>query len=120
MSKPVVVQTTRTRDVVLGVAIGLLVLGFVIYGIMSMSNRVMGNDLIGTITAKHFTPQAEEQQITLGKGGLNEKTVTGEYRFEVQVPPENKIYTVWVDKVVYDARNVGEEFRFPRPAPAKP
>jgi hypothetical protein len=116
MNQPLMVKSTKTRDVLIAVAAGAIILGFVVYGILHMSGRVASGDLVGTITAKHFKPQ-EEEQITLGAGGLRERKIDGQYTFEVQVPPDNRIYTVWVDKAVFDSRKVGDQFRFARPAP---
>jgi hypothetical protein len=109
--KPFVVKSGK-KDIVIGIAAGALILGFVLFGIKSMSNRVVDKGLTGTITAKHFAPQ-QEQQITIGKGGMHERKLEGEYTFEVSA--ENKIYTVWVDKSVYDSRKVGDHFYFLRP-----
>jgi hypothetical protein len=116
MTQPIVIKANRTRDILIAVAAGAIVLGFVVYGILHMSSRVASGDLVGTITAKHFKPQ-EEEQITLGAGGLRERKIDGQYTLEVQVPPDNRIYTVWVDRTVFDSRKVGDQFRFPRPAP---
>ncbi len=114
--KPGVNPTATGRDIVIGIAVAAGVLAFIAFAITSMSSRVAGNDLTGTITAKHFKPQ-DEQQITIGRSGVREKEIDGQYSFEVEVGAEKKIYTVWVDKTVYDTRQVGEQFRFPRPAP---
>src|SRR5215210_7751609 len=100
MPQPIVVPSTTKRDVIVGIVAGLLVLGFVAYAFLHTSRGVAGKTLTGTITAKHFKPLPEtETQITIGKGGVREREVEGEYTFEVRVESENgKLYTVWVDK----------------------
>jgi outer membrane lipoprotein SlyB len=113
---PLVVKSGK-RDLVIGLIAGALILGFLLWGIGSMSGRVADKWITGTITAKHFTPQTE-QQITIGKGGMDERKIDGEYTFEIIADGKN--YTVWVDKSVYDSRKVGESFRFLRPPPAQP
>lgn len=115
MSKPLVVKKSK-RDLVLGILGGLVLLGVIIFGLLNMSRSVSGKGLTGKITAKHFTPQPAETQITVGKGGLQQRQVDGDYRFEVFVEGENKTYTVWVDKKVYEAQEVGDLFFFLRPA----
>lgn len=118
MSRPVVVPTTMRRDVIIGVLAGMILLGGIAFALFSMGNRVAGTDLTGVIVEKHFQPQ-EEQQITVGRAGMHEKQLDGQYTFAVRVAPDGKTYTVWVDKAVYESRNVGDEFRFPRPAPGR-
>jgi hypothetical protein len=110
----VLIKTTTTRDVLLAIAIGMLLLGFLAWAIVSLSSGVAGKMLTGTIVAKHFTPQPEHQ-ITIGKGGLRERDLAGEYTFEVYIESEKKTYTIWVDKRDYDARKTGEPFQFLRP-----
>ena len=71
--------------------------------------------LNGKITAKHFQPQPEEQ-VTIGSGGLSSRKLDGSYTLEVYAElREKKLYTVWVDKTLYDEKKVGEEFSFLRP-----
>lgn len=104
------------RDAALAVAAAVLVLGFLGYAIVSMSGKVTDIGPTGKIVAKNFTPQPEEQ-VTIGRGGLNERKIDGAYTFEVYVDSEKKSYTVWVDKTVYEAKQVGENFHFLRPPP---
>lgn len=115
---PVVVKSSK-KEAILGVLGGLLLLGAIIYGFVHTSEGVVGQGLTGKITAKHFEPQAPETQITIGKGGVKQRQIDGEYRFEVFVEAENKYYTVWVDKTVYEAQKEGDLFYFMRPAPAR-
>lgn len=114
--EPFVVKKSK-RELLLGVLAGLLLLGIIVFGFLNMSRDVAGKGITGKITAKHFTPQAPESQITIGKGGLQQRQVDGDYRFEVFVQEENKTYTVWVDKKVYEAQREGDLFYFLRPAP---
>lgn len=114
--KPFVVKSGK-KEIVLGIAAGVVILGVLLYAIMNMSSGVVDKGLTGTITAKHFTPQKEEQ-ITIGKSGVHERELEGEYTFEVTA--ENKPYTIWVDKSIYDAHKVGDRFYFLRPTPAQP
>lgn len=115
-TKPFVVGTSK-KEILLGVLGGLLLMGLVAFGFLHMNRDVAGKGITGKITAKHFTPQPMETQITIGKGGVKQRNVDGEYLFEVFVETENKTYTVWVDKTVYEAQQVGDLFYFLRPAP---
>jgi hypothetical protein len=114
--KPFVVKSGK-KDLVIGIVAGALILGFVLWAIGSMGNRVADKWITGTVIAKHFTPQPE-QQITIGKGGVDDRKIDGDYTFEIVADGKN--YTVWVDKSVYDSRNIGESFRFQRPPPPQP
>lgn len=116
--KVLVVKASR-RDWIIGIVAGVLILGFIVFGILSMSRQVGNYGLTGVIVSKNFVPQPEEQ-ITVGKGGLTEHKVDGTFTFEVQVAEEgNRIYTVWVDKSVYDSHQIGATFFFMRPPPAR-
>ena len=114
--KPFVVKSTTARDVTIAVAAGFLLLGFVLWGIMHMSQDVTGHSLMtGKIVAKHFKPQPEEQ-LSVGKGGLDEKNLDGVYTMDVRTP-DGKTYTVFVEKPVYDSHQTGDDLSFlPPPA----
>lgn len=111
MKNKIAARHTTARDVTIGVLAAVLVLGFLFYAISNMSTKVTGHGLTGAIVAKNFVPQPEEQ-VTLGTGGLHERKLDGTYTFEIHVPPETKNYTVWVDKSVYDAHQIGDQFYF--------
>jgi len=113
MNKPrLVVKDTSRRDLLVAITIGCVVLGLLVYAVLNMSTEVVGNTLTGTVKAKHFTPQ-EEHQITIGKGGMDQRNLDGEYTLEVDV--SGHIYTVWVDKTIYDGKQIGDPMVFQRP-----
>jgi hypothetical protein len=113
----VVVAGTNKREVFIAMFAGMALLVLLGLGLMHMSSNITSNRLKGTIISKTFSPQPEEQ-ISIGRAGLHERKVAGDYVFEVRVGAENKVYKVWVDKAAYDARKVGETFIFSRPQPA--
>jgi len=112
-SKIVVVNTTK-RDTFIGLIAGAAILALLLLGFMQMSKDVVGQGLTGIITSKTFTPLPEDQ-VTIGQGGVRERRIDGEYRFEVDV--ESRVYTVWVEKQVYDSHKIGDRFYFMRPPP---
>jgi hypothetical protein len=115
--KPFVVKRTTGRDVAIGVGAGVVLLGFLIWGILHMSQGVTGHSLMtGTIMAKHFQPQQEEQ-VTIGQGGLDQKHIDGIYTMDVRTG-DGRSYTVFVEKGVYESHDVGDELSF-LPPPAK-
>jgi len=107
----VVAPNTTRRDILITIIGGLFALGIFVWGIAALWKTVPHNTLTGTILAKHFTPQPEEQ-ITIGKSGLSERKLDGEYRFDVRADRDGKTYTVWVDKRDFEARKIGDKFQF--------
>lgn len=113
--KPFVVKSTMGRDVTIAVIAGVALLGFVLWGIFHMSQDVGGHSLLtGKITGRHFEPQKEEQ-MTVGRGGLDEKDLDGIYTMDVRTP-DGRTYTVYVEKPIYESHQVGDELSFLPPA----
>lgn len=99
------------RTIIVAVGIGVLLMGFVVYGTFSGKSAFRDARMSGVVTAKEFTPQPE-RQITVGAaGGLKAKDKAGEYLLSVEVPKVGgKKFTVWVNKRIYDSHNVGDAF----------
>jgi hypothetical protein len=113
---PLVVKTTTARDVAVAVAVGLALLGFVVWGILRMSQDVTDHSLFtGQIIAKHFQPQAEEQ-VTIGQGGLDQRNIDGIYTMDVRTA-DGHVYKVFVEKPIYVAHQVGDQLSFQPPPP---
>ncbi|MEI6562165.1 MAG: hypothetical protein WCO68_08800 [Verrucomicrobiota bacterium] len=110
MKQPYVVPSTARRDLLIGLAIGLVLMTLIILGVMKMAGGVAGATLDGKIVAKHFTPY-EEKQVTFGKGGVRQKE--GEYVLECQAG--GRLYLVYVGKETYNAAKEGGRYLFPRP-----
>ncbi len=114
---PLVVQTTSRREVVIGLAAGLLVLAGLVYlaaTFVSGPSKLQANMLEGKIVEKHFTPE-REQQITFGRKGLKQKQSDGEYLMKVRVGKEGRIYEVPVQRSVYLSKDVGDSLLFVKP-----
>lgn len=101
------------RDALIASIAGLLVLGFIVYGIMTMG-RVPSSMVTGTVVEKVFT-SAPEQQITFGSKGLKSKEIEGEYLLKVRVEKENRTFEVPVEKPIYESKRVGDPLTFLRP-----
>ena len=63
----------------------------------------------GKIIAKEFTA-APSQEITIGAGGLQSTQVDGEYVLKVETPDRSRVFNVWVDRLVYEEYEVGDEY----------
>lgn len=114
---PLVVKGTSGKVVAIAVISGIALLAFVIWGIMGMSRDVSSHALLtGTILAKHFQPRQEEQ-LTVGPGGLDQRDIDGTYTMDVKTP-DGQTYTVFVEKPIYQSHQVGDELSF-LPPPAR-
>ena len=118
MNPPVprlVIPSTTKRDALVAIVAGLLVLGFVIYGIIQMSRPVPGNTLTGVIVGKIFTPQREQIIDFSGRKIERAREIDGEYVLKVRVEPDKRVYEVPVEKPVYESKKEGDSITFLRP-----
>ena len=107
-----VVPDTRLRDLLVAVGVGMAVLAFVAWAVVSLSSTP---GLEGVIVKKEFVA-APETQVTVGRGGVTSRQIAGEYILSVRVPQENgKIYRVYVNAADYGSRREGERYYFIRP-----
>lgn len=108
-----VVPDTRWRDTLIAVVAGAAVLGFVWYAVFSLgrqANSTGGTE--GVIISKEFVSQPETQ-ITVGPSGVHSRKLAGDYLLRVRVPQKNgKVYTVIVNRLVYDAQREGDRYYF--------
>ena len=113
----VVLPSTTGRDALIAMVAGLLVLGFVGYGIMQMSKPVpvSKNQLTGLVVGKEFTPQKERQISFSGKKLKSAREIDGEYVLKVRVAKENRVYDVPVEKTQYESKKEGDAVTFARP-----
>jgi len=112
MKQPYVVPRTARRDLLIGLSVGVALVALLVFALINLGNGVAGTTLQGTIVAKHFTPQKEEQ-VTFGSRGLHARQIDGEYVLECDV--KGRLYLVTVEKELYEARKIGDTFYFARP-----
>ena len=114
----VVVSGTTKRDAIIAAVTGLLTVAFLAYGFMhfaKMSHRAKRSTLTGIVVEKQFAP-APEQQITVGREGLRERRLDGEYVLKVRVDAENaRVFEVPVEKTMFEEKKVGDPLTFLRP-----
>lgn len=110
--KPVVVETVSRREKLIALLVGGVLLLLLAFGVFKMGGRVSGNTLSGTIVGKVHTPYKEEQ-VTIGRKGLDARKKDGDY--ELRVVVNGTEYIVPVHKETYEAKKEGERFTFPRP-----
>jgi hypothetical protein len=114
-SDPFVAPSTGKRDAIIAIVFGLIILGFIAYGIMHMAAPVQGNKLSGVVVEKVFTPR-REKQISFKGGKIEEmKEIEGEFLLKVRVDSQNRTFEVPVEKALYDSKQVGDWITFLRP-----
>jgi LPXTG-motif cell wall-anchored protein len=112
----VILPDTGRRDTLIAIIVGALLLGFVGYGVMTMSKtHESQNILVGVVVEKQFTPQKEEQVSFSGRKIEGTKQIDGEYLLKVRVEKENRTYDVPVEKWTYDGKQKGDKLEFVRP-----
>ena len=111
----VVIASTTKREALIAVLAGLLVLGFVGYGVWQMSRPVAGNTLTGVIVEKLFTPQKERMIDFNGRKIERTREIDGEYLFKIRVAAGQRVYEVPVEKPVYQSKKTGDSMTFLRP-----
>lgn len=122
MNPRTVKSKNSPRTILFALGLGVLLMGFILYAILSSGAGLRDARMSGVLVAKDFTPQPE-RQITLGTGGsLKTKDKAGEYLLTVEVPKVGgKKFTVWVNQRLYDSLSVGDAFDVgPYLTPEKP
>ena len=110
-------RANTRREMLFAVACGALILGFVGYGVMTMSSKQQAasvNTVSGKVVAKKFIPEPEEQ-VSFGSKGVKAKKVAGEYILEIRVEREERTFEVPVEQATYEAARIGDQQTFLRP-----
>ncbi len=108
-----VVKGVNRRDVIIGVLIALLVLGFIIAAVFQ-SGQPPKNMLSGVIRAK-AEPGLRETLMTVSRKGVTEKTADTGYSLKVWVESAQREYDVMVMKEIWESKKVGDKIDFLRP-----
>ena len=110
-------RANTRREMLFAVACGVLVLGFVGYGVMTMGSKQQAasiNTVSGKVVGKKFIPGPQEE-ISFGSKGVKAKKVAGEYLLEIRVEREDRTFEVPVDQSVYETARIGDTQTFLRP-----
>jgi hypothetical protein len=108
-----VVPRVNRRDILIGVLIALVLLGFVVAAIIH-SGKPPGNLLSGEIRAKN-PPALRETLMTVSRKGVSEKTADTGYSVKVWVESQKREYDVMVMKEVWETKKIGDKLEFLRP-----
>ena len=112
MNTPYVVPSTTRRDLLIGLAVAVVLLGLVVYAVTNLSGGVSSSTINGKIVKKTYAPYHEEQ-VTFGRSGVDARHRDGEYVLECEA--EGHTYLVPVEQSTYQTRKVGERYLFARP-----
>jgi hypothetical protein len=113
-SSRVVIQKHPKQDLIIGLAVGLAVLGFVLFAVLSFNKQVGGLGKPGVVTEKLFLPEAETQ-ITIGKDGVKREEIAGKYILRVKLDYTGEIYNVYVDSARYARYKEGDRYMVLQP-----
>lgn len=103
----------QTKDILIGVVIGAVFIGFILYAIFGLHERTGAHGVRGIIKEKEFIERPEER-ITIGRDGIHVREREGDFIFHVYVESEDKMYYVRVNRFYYESKEVGEPFYFAR------
>ena len=110
MEPKVYVDPNRGRILLAGILIALAVLAAIVMATVSLDRTMKSTGAFtGKIIAKEFTPEPA-REITVGAGGLRSNDVPGEYVLKVETPDKSRVFNVWVDRTVYEAHKVGDDY----------
>lgn len=109
-------RRSRRRDVLIGLASAILLIGFLLLAITTLHKEVGGKGIKGRITRMEFIPRPETQ-ISIGSQGLHKREIAGTYRLYVTDDASGHAYVVEVDPLVYRRQRVGGTFYFVPPVP---
>lgn len=110
MESKVYVDPHRKRILWTGVIVALAVLVAIVLATLSLDRTMKSSGAFtGRIIAKEFRPEPA-REITVGAGGLHGADVDGEYVLKVETPDKTRVFNVWVDRTVYEAHRVGDDY----------
>ena len=112
----VVIKSNTARDAVITIAAVTALVALLIFGVMQLREKPMGNSLRGEIIGKVFTPMKEEIVEFNGRRMKSNRESDGEYMFKVRVDSEEgRLFEVPVSKAIYASKNQGDSMTFIRP-----
>ena len=109
----VVVSGVNRRDILIGVLIALVVIGFLAAAIFQ-SGQPPRNMLRGVVRER-LAPGARETLMTVSRKGVKENTADTGYSLKVWVESEKREYEVMVMKEDWGQKKLGDTLDFLRP-----
>ncbi len=112
----VVLKNNTVRDTVIAAVCIAGILALLVWGVMQLGEKPVGNMLTGKIVAKEFTPMKEETVEFKGRHLKATRASEGEFILKVRVDSEGgRVFDVPVSKVAYQAKKEGDAMEFVRP-----
>jgi hypothetical protein len=101
-----IIKKSSTKELILGLVVGLAILGFIVYATLSFNAQVAGLRQEGVVIEKTFVPDPEVR-ITVGADGVEKEQIPGNYYLKVRME-NNSIQTRYVDRVTFARYEVGD------------
>ena len=112
----VVIKNHTARDAAITIAVVMLLVAALAFGVMQLREKPAGNSLRGEIIGKNFAPMKEEIVEFNGRRMKSNRESDGEYTFKVRVDSEGgRVFEVPVPKSIYASKNTGDSMTFIRP-----
>ena len=112
----VVLKSHTARDAAITIAVVILLVAALAFGVMQLREKPRGNSLRGEIIGKNFAPMKEEIVEFSGRRMKSSRQSEGEYIFKVRVDSEGgRVFDVPVPKSIYVSKNTGDAMTFIRP-----
>ena len=110
----VIVSGVNRRDIIIGVLVALVVIGFIAFAVLNSGGYKERNKVSGIVRA-HNSPGSRETLMIVSKKGVTEKTADTGYSLNIWVESEKREYEVMVSKEDWDKAKDGDPMSFLRP-----
>ena len=110
----VIVSGVNRRDIIIGVLVALVVIGFIAFAVLNSGGYKERNKVSGIVRA-HNSPGPRETLMVVSKKGVTEKTADTGYSLNIWVESEKREYEVMVSKEDWDKAKDGDPMSFLRP-----
>ena len=110
----VIVSGVNRRDIIIGVLVALVVIGFIAFAVLNSGGYKERNKVSGIVRA-HNSPGPRETLMVVSKKGVTEKTADTGYSLNIWVESEKREYEVMVSKEGWDKAKDGDPMSFLRP-----
>jgi len=112
-NKKVYQYKTPTKTIAIAIALGVLGVGALIFGIYKMNDPIVAGLKRGEVVEKRFEPfEHREQRISVGRDGFRQTISDGQYIIMVEVPRRggHPFQVSLPDQETFDRINVGDMF----------
>ena len=110
----VVVPRFGKREIIWGVVLAVMVLGFIVFAVIKTGTERSPNLLRGVVVGRYQTGE-KETLLSVSTKGVKGKTADTGFYLKVRVESEGKTYDVMVSEVDWNRQKDGSTLDFVRP-----